>query len=212
MRHALRTSGFLLVISVVAALVAVGVAPSAPPPEGPVAGPARQLQSAPFRGFGQQPRVRPLREVMVVDSKGKLVGATVGGMGMLTVGSSLQIRFIVLLQLDGLVVPVAVGRDRFYGGGVLYFEAEDCQGTPWFPVDTSSSETPILPRVGVGPPGQTLYIEAPSPPQPITVNSLLHDFSTCTNETFDDVSAQRANPLVDLTTEFTPPFSLRAAP
>ncbi|OFV94944.1 MAG: hypothetical protein A3H28_12935 [Acidobacteria bacterium RIFCSPLOWO2_02_FULL_61_28] len=168
--------------------------------------------------FAQQAKVKPVGRVVIVDSKGKIIGTTLGGLGIHNIeisgGSSLAVRSIVLLAVDQHLVPVAVGRDRFYGSGVFYFELENCAGAPWFPVITSTSEPPgLLSRVGIGPPGQTVYLQTDdAAPQSITIRSMLQPPLPCSNQTFHDIGALPTQPLVDLLTIFTPPFSLRAAP
>lgn len=168
--------------------------------------------------FAQQAKVKPVGRVVIVDSKGKTVGSILGGVGfnIKVIGGvppNLGIRFVVLLEVDEQVVPVAVFRDRFSGGGGLFFESENCLGTPWLITNTSPNEPPnLLPQVAIGPPGQTLYVETPgASPQSVTTKSLLVGFSTCSNQTFQ-LSLLPAQALVNLETVFTPPFSLRAAP
>lgn len=178
------------------------------------------LTSAQFPQRGQRAKIKPIGQLAIVDSNGRIVGAALGGISNhsreIEGGSSLRIRSIVLLKVNQQVVPVAVGRDRFYGGGGLFFESENCQGNAWLIEETASSEPPpLLPRVAIGPPGQTIYVEAPGgTPQSITTMSGWSDALGCVNQifAFDQVKVIPADPLVDLETEFTPPFSLKAAP
>lgn len=171
--------------------------------------------------FPQPAPVSQVQRLVVQDSKGRTVGFIFGGMGLdlATFGDvpSLEARTIVLLQVGGHVVPVAVGRERFYGGGVA-FELEDCQGRAWFDAERAEFQaTSLLPRAAIAPPGQTLYIATPgASPETVTRRSatdLSREFGiTCENRTFENVTMLPAQPLVDLSTVFTPPFSLRAAP
>lgn len=168
--------------------------------------------------FGQQARVKPVHQITVEDSRGKAIGRSFSTIGLDIVehgGTDLEIRALVLLQIDQQLVPVAVGRDGFFGGRVLWFESENCIGTPFFSAEARSSESAqsLVPRAAIAPPGQTLYIVAPgAAPRPITIRSILEHASTCRNQTFSNISALPSQGLLNLLTVFTPPFGLRAAP
>ena len=133
--------------------------------------------------FGQEGRVRPVQQVTVKDSRGKTVGRAFGGVNVHNIESSastdLNVRTIVLLRVDEHIVPVMVGRDRFYGGRNLLFESENCVGTAWLPppADPTLPETDapsLMPPAAIGPPGNTLYVATPgAPSRPITISSLL---------------------------------------
>ena len=173
--------------------------------------------------YAQQSKVKPVGRLVVEDSKGKILGTTLGGTNVNNIelpgGIALNVRFIVLLQVGENIAPVMVGRDRFYGAGAAY-ELENCMGTPSLTIDSSTSEADflsLLPRVAIGPPGNTIYMAIPGAvPRPITITSVLepsvefpHRCRAVTPTTRDAVPLQ---PLVDLLTEFTPPFTLKAAP
>ena len=154
-----------------------------------------------------------INHVIVVDSKGKAVGATIGGISLITVHSvrGTQVNPTVLLRVGQHLAAVNVDRDRFYGG-TLYFQSENCTGTPWFRVPLSEGRPSLLPRVAVGPPGQTLYIETPgAASQEIPVNSKMDEDLSCPSWV-TTIPAIPGQALVNLLTVFTPPFSLRAAP
>lgn len=175
--------------------------------------------------FGQQrhpgqARVQPVQQMTVEDAGGKTIGRVIGAISVSNIESAnslnLKMRTTVLLQVDGTVVPVMVGRDRFYGGGGLVYESEDCLGTPFFSPGAPLPETDapsLLPQTAIGPPGQTIYMAVPGAAQrAISKRSVLEFGLRCTNETGDIPNAIPTQPLVDLLTVFTPPFSLRAAP
>jgi len=170
--------------------------------------------------LAQQTRVKPVQQVKVEDSTGKTVGRAVGSIGLSNIESSastdLNIRTVVLLQVDQTLVLVMVGRTRFYGGRGLWYESENCMGIPYFPVDTSLSETDapsLLPQTAIAPPGQTIYIAIPGAAgRTITGKSNLEFGLRCTNRTITSIPVIPAQPLIDMLTEFTPPFSLKAAP
>ncbi|OFV97707.1 MAG: hypothetical protein A3H28_12335 [Acidobacteria bacterium RIFCSPLOWO2_02_FULL_61_28] len=178
------------------------------------------MMSVPGVAFGQQTRVRPVQQLIVADSSGKTIGRVLGGMNIYNVESfastDLNMRTVVLLQVDQTVVPVMVGRDRFYGGGGLVYESENCMGTPFFSPGVRLPETDapsLLPLTAIGPPGQTIYIAIPgAAPRAISKRSVLEFGLRCSNETGNIPNAIPTHPLVDLLTIFTPPFSLRAAP
>lgn len=155
----------------------------------------------------QQAKVKPIGRVVIVDSQGKTVGTPLGGASLFDPGSANEVRPNVLLDIEGNIVAVSLGRDRFYTAAYLLFDSQDCTGNAWyFPV---SGEPPLLPRAVVGPPGQTLYVEKQDGQlQSVTIRS-----RSLRNECFNIQSSQQVvpmQPLVDLSKEFTPPFSLKA--
>ena len=170
--------------------------------------------------FAQQTRVKQVQQLKVEDSTGKTIGRTLGAINVYNIESSastdLNMRTVVLLQVDQTLVPAMVGRDRFYGGRGLWYESEHCMGVPFFSVDTTFSETDalsLLPQTAVAPPGQTIYVAIPGAArQTITGRSNLEFGLRCTNRTVADIPVIPTQPLVDLLTVFTPPFSLKAAP
>ena len=161
-----------------------------------------------------------VNHAVVVDSKGKTVGATIGGVGLVTsrFTRGTQIHPTVLLRVGQHLVAVNVDRDRFFGG-TLFFESPDCSDTPWFPDPPLElgGRRSLLPQTAIELPGQTLYVEKPGAVSPtVTLRSRRGEgFSSCVGENSYSpitVPAVQAQPLVDLLTVFTPPFSLRAAP
>lgn len=160
--------------------------------------------------FGQQGKVKPVGRVVVVDSNGKIVGATLGGTSIIAPGNP-EIRATVLLDIDQHLVAVNVARDRLYAGVILLFDSEGCTGNAWYVTD-SSGLPPLLPRAVIGPPGRTVYVERQDAPvQTVMTKSRFINGNECVNFTFS-LPVVPAQPLVDLLTVFTPPFSLRAAP
>lgn len=166
----------------------------------------------------QSPRISSVQQLTIEDSNGKTIGRIIGGVGLNNIesvgASNLAIRAVVLLRIDQLVLPVAVSRERFYGGGALYYQSENCVGSTFFPTLTSTSEpSNLVPRVAVGTPGQTVYFQpASAEPTQTTIKSISQGVDGCINQTFNNVSAVLAQPLIDLSTVFTPPFTLKAAP
>jgi len=170
--------------------------------------------------FAQQPRVRSVQQMVVEDNNGKTVGRVLGGVSVYNIESAnsidMNMRTVVVLQADQTLVPVMVGRDRFYGGGGLVYELENCSGIPFFSLGSvipRQTDAPsLLPRTAIGPPGQTVYTAVPGAvPRAISKKSVL-EFGRCSNETGNVPNAIPTQPLVDLLTVFTPPFTLKAVP
>jgi hypothetical protein len=120
-----------------------------------------------------------------------------------------------LLRVGQNLVLVNVDKDGFYGG-TLYFESTNCSDTPWFRFPDPGGRPSLLPQTAIGLPGQTLYSErAGGLTQTVTLRSKMGQDLFCLNNNFFSpitVQGLQAQPLVDLLTVFTPPFSLRAAP
>ena len=162
--------------------------------------------------LAQKPTVKPVGQVVVVDSKAKIVGHAMGGLGVnfLTAVGDQPFEPTVLLQVDEHLVAVHVARNRLFGRTV-YFESENCQGTPW--LFASPSIESLLSLVGIAPPGNTLYLPpATVVSQQITVRSFLSS-GTCNSLSFSfTTNAVPGEPLINLDTVYTPPFSVRAIP
>jgi len=175
-------------------------------------------------GFAQPSRVKPVQQVTIEDSKGKTVGRALSGGGFQkavlenpnTIAPFINIRTTVLLQVDENVVPVAVGKDAFYGGFGVWYESENCVGTPWVwvgqnPPPNLADPPSLLPRVAVAPPGQTIYIVVPNAEAKVLTFKSANLLGSCTSASAD-FEALPTQPLIDLLTVFTPPFRLRTTP
>jgi hypothetical protein len=135
----------------------------------------------------------------VVDAAGKTVGRTLGieETGRASVG----------FTVDGHSFAVWVDQDRFAFKGVndqLFFESGDCSGTPFM-----SSSTNLLPEVVITPPGSTVYIpDSSEPPRDVTVRSCYSSDGICNTPcgAFEPGRMAPAIELIDLKTQFTPPF------
>jgi hypothetical protein len=164
--------------------------------------------------YAQQRKLKPVNRVVVADSNGKVVGITLGGASVHAssiIGPDNEVRPTVLLAIDDTLVAISVARDRFYAGSVIYFESQGCAGGSWYPTD-STGKPPVLPPAAIGLPGQTLYVEKDgASAQTILTRSRLIDGTQCVNAQFS-LPAVPMEPLLDLSTEFTPPFTLKAAP
>ena len=126
-------------------------------------------------------------------------------------GAAPAVRATVLLDIDDRLVAVNVARDRLYAGVILLFDSLDCSGNAWYVTD-SSGIPPLLQPAVIGPPGQTLYVASTdAAPRTVLSRSRFVNGNQCVNFQFS-LDAIPMEPLVDLLTEFTPPFSLKAAP
>ena len=161
-------------------------------------------------GYGQQTKVKAVTRVIVVDSKGNTVGTALGGASIFEPINEVRPR--VLLDINGRLVPVQLSRNRFYAGVNLLFDSQGCTGNAWYPPDDHRDGPPLIPRAVIGPPGQTLYAEKPeAASQTVTTRSRFINGNQCVNFQFS-LQVVPMEPLVDLLTVFTPPFSLKAAP
>lgn len=135
----------------------------------------------------------------VVDANNKLVGVA-----DLSPGTG---NVLVVLRLDKLVLPLIVKANQFSGnaGGPLWFESTDCSGSPWmYPPDDT-----LLTQTIVALPGNTVYTSDPAAvPQSITVQSYKEQDGSCWPFATNTIRVP-AQPVIDLFSVFTPPFSVR---
>src|SRR5258706_16267962 len=87
--------------------------------------------------FAQQGRVKAVHQTVVVDSRGRTIGTSLGGatihVSEVENTGDNEVRPIVLLEIDGQLVAVNVARDRFFASGFLDFDGLNCTGNAWFP-------------------------------------------------------------------------------
>ena len=156
--------------------------------------------------FGQRPAVVPVRQLTVVDSHGKVLGHVMGGLG---VGILLEPWLPVFLKLDDRLVRVNVAKDRL-AAGALYFDLPLCQGIPQIYVSSNTAE-PLVTPTAIGLPGYTIYVPQPEAVSQLKTIESYHDGIGC-NRYHAALHLRPAEPLLDLGTVFTPPFSLRTIP
>ncbi len=141
------------------------------------------------------------------DNDGKRIGNIVGLEGPYP---------MVSLSVGKDLVILTLGRDGVLAtsGGVtgigLYFTSSDCSGTPFLANGNLLPEppSPLLPTYLFG---QRVF--APSgPPQTLTVRSTVGDPmnpTACISFPAYEVFTMPLQLLIDLTTQFTPPYSVR---
>jgi len=173
----------------------------------------------PYSASAQKPRVKPVGRVSVVDSKGKIVGTILGGLGLTTPVHTIPNRTFapsVLLDAEGRLIAVEIGQEGFFSDNSLYYESTNCSGTPWLTDIAVQSEPPLhglLPSVGIGPPGHTVYVPVEhSSPHALTIRSQFHRGRCFSPLLFPPPTGIPTEALIDLDTEFTPPFQLRSGP
>ena len=128
----------------------------------------------------------------VVDNTETRVGSIVG------VSQGTRITTVVL-PINGQLFPVEVLRDGYVRGGSLFFTSTDCSGQAYVPIGSSP-----FPETRVLSPGNTLYGES-GPAQLVNLQSRFEEGAGCFSEQLS-TTAVPMNPLIDLNTEFTPPF------
>ena len=155
--------------------------------------------------FAEKPSVRPVGQVVVVDSKGKIVGNTDGGM----IGDYFSGRATILLKVDERLFAVRVVKNTLFGFP-LYFRFTNCQGQPWYPV--ASADQPLWPTAAIFTPGMSVYLpRLDAVVEQITYQSVWQWDGGCRNLS-NTTALIPAEPLIDLDTVFTPPFSVRTIP
>jgi hypothetical protein len=134
--------------------------------------------------------------LVITDANGKRVGSVVGVLNVTDL--------FVALSFSHINFVIGVGRDGFDSSSyqLLGYPSADCTGQAYV---YAGNGVGLLPGVAVAPPGQTLYVET-AVPTALTVNSTFRN-GVCTPGTFSS-QWSAATAVVDLSTEFTPPFSV----
>lgn len=162
----------------------------------------------------QKPQVAPTQQLTVYDADNRKVGVVSGG--NYTYG---QFVPLVPFKVDNIPFLLEVFRDGIRLNGTVVYESTNCSGPPL--VFSYNSSPSSLPQSAVGLPGTTIYVEN-GPPRTITVRSYSTapvgwlDYkpqppSSCVPtlpELFPGV-AYPGRALIDLNTQFRPPFIVR---
>jgi len=144
----------------------------------------------------------------VVDSTGNTVGKFTGFTGGLRLAQ-------VVFGNSSEVLVLQVDREEFFGnsssGGEIHFESSDCSGTPLLTL--TDSDPSIVPIVGVWGPGNTVYkAELGVVPSEVRVFSRLARDGTCVVLGGGFHPTVPSEPLLDLDTLFTSPFTVIVTP
>jgi hypothetical protein len=120
-----------------------------------------------------------------------------------------HLEALIISTYDGRVFLLRVSGTGVLTTGGLYFGTPDCTGPPLMHLSSGPSLGPLLTPVHVGPPGWTVYIPDPGAvPQTLGVQSQLNG-AVCSPACCVNNNAVPYLPLVDLSTVFTPPFTIR---
>jgi hypothetical protein len=158
-------------------------------------------------------RAQPLE---VVDANGTKIGSDVIGV----IGQLPRVAF----NLDGRVFALLVTQTGFFSDhnpglqNLLVFASPDCSGPPFVEDISATVELPLLlSPVAVAPPGQTVYLPVPgSSGQNLNVGSVQFEGGFCPPVPAESqpftVLAVPAQGLLDLSTQFVPPFRVQLVP
>lgn len=157
------------------------------------------------------------QQLAVYDSNGKRVGAVVGG--EYTFGSFLP---MVPFKVQGVPMMLLVFQDSFAGHDAPVWESTDCSGNPFIPSGTPGYvlSPSSLPLAVVGVPGNTVYVQDGAARSIVVRSSSTLPLNApfgrpglppqC--EPWNAPSPRTVVParaLVDLNTQFNPPFAVR---
>lgn len=119
----------------------------------------------------------------------------------------------VALKIDETVILVRVFRYGFKGPSTAqaFFIEQDCQGTPFLQSDRVQGAAQMLPSVFIASPGQTVYVLNPDElSTTFYPQSKLSGNGSCEKlNLLNPLTLRPAKPLIDLSTIFTPPFSIQ---
>lgn len=141
---------------------------------------------------------KPITGPRVLDANNNVVGPVIGLLS--------NANPVVALNVSIPSLVVQVYPNQFLGTFDVFFTSGDCSGQPYFSQDYAVSQPHVLPIVGVV--NGILYgPRANSAPVSIARNSWL-DKNTgyCQVANAVPENAVIADPIIDLSTEFTPPY------
>jgi len=146
------------------------------------------------------PSPAPVAVPRVVDANNNIVGQVVGT----GVTGGDRNPFVALI-IKGFPFVVGVAPDKLFGNAPLSFTTANCTGQAYFDVLIAPG---VFPTVAVA--NGTLYgPRANSTPVAITYQSFIQpsDASRCeVSGGANPISAYQADPIVDLSAQFTPPY------
>jgi hypothetical protein len=115
---------------------------------------------------------------------------------------------LVAFNISGHPFVAQMTRDFIDTSGFtrVGYASTDCSGTPLVQAVPSQ----LIPPAGIAGPGTTVYWADPGgTPQPVMLNSFIQVGGTCISSGVSDTPVLPATFQVDLSTLFTPPFSVR---
>ena len=143
---------------------------------------------------------KPITGPRVIDANNKLVGPIVGFFNTYS-----NPAVALKISTPDMVMVVEVHPNDFGGNMWLSFTMADCSGQPYMRND-DLSRPHLLPLVAVR--NNIVYGPRPnSAPDTVTIYSQLQDSGWCSVNPFgSSETVVIADPIVDLSTEFTPPY------
>ena len=162
----------------------------------------------------QKSRVKPVTRLELVDSKGRTMGTLLGNAGLNFAPDFRNVAFVptVLLDVDGTLVSLSVAKEGYWNNEPLFYESANCVGAPWIHIPLVP-DTPLhglLPSVGIGRPGHTVYVPAAGATDQVRVMASEWIQDRCVSWGLPSLVVPTQS-LIDLDTEFTPPFQLKSA-
>jgi hypothetical protein len=141
----------------------------------------------------------------IVDAQNARVGAVMGIQGQFPT---------VLFRVNNRLFPLLVGQEHLTGTGPLLFQTTNCSGTPFLQdagVLPNGIVPLLLPPVAVVPPGSRVFLPTVgSSSQSINVQSVRYTIGSCQRlPQATPVAAFPAAVVMNLDTQFTPPFRIR---
>lgn len=146
--------------------------------------------------------VKPIGSLNAYDANGKRIGQVIdlnNGQGS-----------TVFVRIGGTPTYLTVGPSSMWAGNPeLSYQSTDCSGAPFIRV--ANSLFPTL--VATGDPGLTVYVpQSGQTAQTITIASVTENLQPSQCQPLlhsQQIQAFPAVPVIDLSTVFTPPFSVR---
>jgi hypothetical protein len=150
-----------------------------------------------------QPTLQPVDRLMVVDSQGRVVGPVIG----VAADGGAPLNAYLSFRVNHLVTVLRVFPSGFYDitQPSMFFQSVDCSGAPYMQTFESGAWPQ---RTAVAFPGSTLYVSSGGVASTVAFRSISNEPGVCV-PLEGESEALPASRGPDLSTHFTPPFSLR---
>ncbi|OFV90947.1 MAG: hypothetical protein A3H28_03510 [Acidobacteria bacterium RIFCSPLOWO2_02_FULL_61_28] len=170
-------------------------------------------------GKAEEKTIQPVQNLTIFDGGGKRVGTVLGFNFESTGGLQGFVQggdATVAMRIAGELVILYVRLDRFIGkeqgftldytNATLRFESSNCAGTPYIPAPNVPPTPPLAPLHVLN--GTRLYALG-GPPRSIVLRSIEQNSSCSPVNPVESVQEQPLRFLIDLSTQFQPPFTMR---
>ena len=156
-----------------------------------------------------QNNLQSVQGLTAYDSVGRRIGNVLGFTASPGINDGLGAPVVAFAQ-DNTTFVLTLSKGRFFGiQFALYYTSTDCTGTGYFFGDLpdNNSNSPTVDTVVFN---GVLHVPN-SPPQTVSAKSALLDSNPpfCNSQENEILGAKQAKILVNLTSLFTPPFSVR---